>query len=31
MRKQKYWVHKSAKKSYHNTTTLKEKIAQNAL
>ena len=31
MRKQKYWVDKSAKKSYHNKTTLKGNIAQNAL
>ena len=31
IRKQKYWVDKSAKKSYHNKTTLKGNIAPHAL
>ena len=31
MRERKNWVDKSAKKSYHDKTSLKENIAQNAL
>ena len=31
MREQKNWAEKSAKNPYHDNTTLKEDIAQNAL